>query len=301
MLFRSILLPGVIGPTVGAAIVVGLWAAAGGSGRLKGVGGGQAVAAAFLVAFVGLTGWPRWPPVEATQRLFFLVGLAGLMTVVAAVLGRTLARPLRWAFGLAMVGLLTQPLREHSWSSGESATWVIGLCLVFVLVEAAVAAGTTDADEEGGTLVRALVLLALLGGTTLVLGLSGSARLAQLLGAVACGAAVAETAARLRGRAAWSGSDLPIVALVVSGLILCGYLYASLAAWPAVLGVAAFALVGLTTRGGLAWRLVPLVPLVIAVTLVVVAFLGREEDPYGNYYGSIAPAAAAPQLDGLRG
>ena len=76
MLIKSFLLPGVVVPTLCAAVALAASAWWGRSGRSSALSGGSlAVGAAFLSAYVAITGWPRFPPVESTQRLFFWVAV----------------------------------------------------------------------------------------------------------------------------------------------------------------------------------------------------------------------------------
>jgi len=291
MLFRNLILPGVVVPAVVAAVGVSI--AAWARRRPAPLAAGPAVAAAFLAAFVAITGWPRWLPVEASQRLFFLIAVAALLG-----LAWTWIRPaaVAWivravAVGVPLVLLLRAPL-EHRWSTGQAALWLGGLLAAGLALLRALEA-RFDPDRSAPSLVAAAVLPALLGGTAVVLGLSASARLAQLAGALAVAVAVVELVAKVLGRRPWIRGDALPVAVGVLGLLLIGYFYAQVEALPALLLLAAYLLLALP---GDAWwrRLVPLLPLAVALGLVIAAELQKEEDPYGDYYASVVAVPGNP-------
>jgi hypothetical protein len=291
MLFRNLLLPGVVVPAVVAA--VGVLLAAWARRRPAPLAAGPAVAAAFLGAFVAMTGWPRWLPVEASQRLFFLVALAALLGLAWAWI-----RPAAttWivravAVGVPLVLLLKTPL-EYTWSTAQAALWLTGLLAAGLALLRALEA-RFDPDRSAPSLLAAAVLPALLGGTAVVLGLSASARLAQLAGALAVAVVVVEVVAKLLGRRPWIRGDALPVAVGVLGLLLIGYFYAQLEPLPALLLLAAYLLLALP---GDAWwrRLVPLLPLIVALGLVIATEMQEEEDPYGDYYTSVVAAPENP-------
>jgi hypothetical protein len=249
--------------------------------RTSTVGGGSlAVAAAFVAAFGGIGEWPRWPPVDSTQRLFFVVALAGLAGLIW---GWTRERRSPWALrggllGLLLVLVLRAPL-QNSWDLWQALAWLSGLFALGLAI-----GWSLDSSLGAGTGWRtAMLRLALLVGTAALLGLSGSVRLAQLLGAVACGAAVVELLAPRSGRRPWLPADSMVLSSVVFGLLLCGYFFAALAPLPAALVAAAWVLLGPATRRKGWWRGLALLPLAVALALAGFTVLTEEEDPYGDY------------------
>jgi hypothetical protein len=301
VIVENLLLPGVVIPGASAAAALWLTSLADRRGRpSSAVGGALAVGVAFLSAFVAMTGWPRFPPVESTQRLFYLVALA---TAVGFVLGWLRQQKAPWWVRGAVVGLLLSlmlraPL-EHTWARGEAVLWLAAL---FALGLGFTWAFEASCRPAGGRsdLVAAAVRLALLGAAAVLLGLSGTARLAQLMGALACGVLVLELLARRLGRRPWLPADAMVPATAAFGLLLGGYFYASLEPWPAILLALAFVLLGVGVDRAAGWRCLPLVPLALAVALVVSAFLAREEDPY-DYYGCLGVdrgAIVTVQADG---
>lgn len=288
MLFENILLPGVVIPTACAAAVLLAAVLADRRRRSSTVGGGAAaLGAALLSAHVAASGWPAWPPIDSTQRLFFVVALAAALGALRGWL-REEGSPW-WVRGglvlLLLLGMLKTPL-EHTWKGGEAVLW---MALLFTAVLAAGRSLEADLTAPYG-LAAALARLALPGGVAVLLGLSGTVRLAQLAGALACGVLVVEVAALRWRRRPWLPADAWVLAAALCGLLLGGYFYASLAALPAALGLLALLLPGLVARRRGAWRLVPLVPLAIALALATAAALGREDDPYGAYGRLEAPA-----------
>ncbi len=285
MLLENLILPGVLIPSAFAfaVVLIAVWT----SRRLgkEFSGAGLAVAAAFLSGFVAATGWPRWPPVGSSQKLFYLVALAAVLGLMVAVL-RHLAAVwfLRGALTTALLVFLLQP-KLDVWSGAHAAFWLVGLLLAGVAV--AWAWGShLDGAAKRGDLVSAAVRATVVGGSAIILGLSESALLAQLAGAAACGVVVVEVAGRVLGRRVWGSADAVVIATVLIGLLTIGHFYAGLEPLTAVLLVTAYLLLALP---GERWwqRAAPLLPLAIALGIVVAAALTKEEDPY-DYYSSVS-------------
>jgi len=282
LLFRNILLPGILVPALATALVLGLLALRRGtSGR--GVAG-SSVAAGFVAAFVAISGWPRWPPVEATQRLCFLAGALILLAVHLARIGsRPVRRAVRLVLALTLVSALLQSPIQHSWTILTSVGWIGALALWSLGLGWALGANFRDNQYNlGATLVR----LSVAGGIAAARGLSESFRLGQIAGAVACSLVVVELAAWIFPRWQWARSDGSVVFTILGGLMIVGYFFSALQAWPALLLSLAILLLALPW-GEKAWRiLVPLLPLAIALALVVMTYVDKEDEPYGEYYGA---------------
>jgi hypothetical protein len=292
MFFENLLLPGVLFPGACAAAVLWLAARLDRRRRASTVGGGAAaLGLAYLSTHVALTGWPSWPPVDSTQRLLFLVLAAAFLSAVRGWLMES-APPwwLRLGFiFLLLLAMLKTPL-EHAWSGGEAVLWLAVLLAVgFGL------ARSLALDMAGATAwVPAGVRVALLCGVAVALGLSGTARLALLAGALACAVGVVEVLAARLLRQPWLAADSWVLAMAVLGLLLGGYFYAALEPWPGALLVVALLLPGVVAKRPLPWRLLPLVPLALALAIVIAGSLAEEEDPYGYYGSSGSPGAVAP-------
>lgn len=296
MLFRNLLLPGVVLPSVAAAVVFLLTVWLGQRRSEREPGSGPAVAAAFLSAFVAMTGWPRWPPVGSSQKLFYLVALAAIAGLVTARLRRRWqAWLVRGAFTAFLLVLLLEAPIENTWSRAQAFLWLAGLFVAGMAFVGAWSVSLGHAGKPGpakdGGLWSAAVRLALVGGGAVILGLSESARLAQLAGAVACGALVVEVLARLLRRRPWQPYDALTLSAAFFGLLVIGYFYAALKPLPAILLLIAVLLLALPARSKWA-RLAPLLPLAIALGLVIAAAMSKPEDPYDDYSELSAPPAA---------
>jgi MFS family permease len=288
MLFRQLLLPGLVLPAVAALVALGLVATVDGRRRRTTVGGASlAVGAAFVATYVAIGGWPAWPPIESTQRLFYVVALAALAGLVWGWWRESGAPwvPRGVLLAMLLVLVLRAPL-ENTWNAGQAASWLGGLFAVGLVM-----GWSVDSSLGGAAGWRpALVRLALLAGTAALLGMSGSLRLAQLLGGVTCGAAVVEALAPRWGRRPWVRADSMVLTTVVLGLLLAGYFFAALEPWAAALAAAAWLLLGPATHGR-RWRAaLALLPLAAALALAGYAVLSEETDPYGDYGALTTPA-----------
>lgn len=289
MLVRSILLPAVIVPTVAAVAVIVLAAVRGrrrGDPEARGEAG-LALALAFLTGYVAMTGWPRWVPTEASQRLFFFVAFCGLLAIVAGWRSwRRLPRLVAASISALLLAALLQARVQHVWTPVQSAIAGVILLGVMLLVHR----GFAHQVEVSGPWPAAVRMVVVI-GTAVALGLSGSALLAQLAGTVACGLGVVEVGTRILGRPAWRASDASVLTVPLVSLVVIGHYYAELALWPAVGLLAAFVLTRLA-QPDQPWRtLVPLVPLTIALLVVVTSFLSRPDDPYD--YGRATHATSS--------
>lgn len=297
MFFRSFLLPGVIVPMVcaaAAAAAAGWWRRQATPASLG--GGAIGVGAAFVSAYVAISGWPRFPPVESTQRLFYWIAL---LSILAFAWGRFKQVASPWpirgaAVAVMLWGILRAPI-QNSWSFAEVGLWLGGLLAAGLAMDRALERSLAVTSGRAA-LEAAAVRLAVLGGSAVLLGLSGTARLAQLMGAVACGVFVVEVLAWRLRRRAWLAGDAIVLVTVFLGLLLGGYFYAELGALPAALLICSVLLLGLGSRPG-TLRWLPLVPLLVATALVAWSFLHQEDDPY-DYYGW---RPGAGEEGGLRG
>ncbi len=258
---------------------------------------GLALAAAFVASFLAMTGWPRWFPVEASQRLFFLVGLAGLVSVAAERIAAPWLRHATTALllGLTFAGVLETPIR-HTWSGIQSVA-ALGAVGAFGFAAAAAWGRHTAATDHA--LLRSAVRVAVVTAVSVSLGLSGTARMAQLCGALAAAVTVVELYGLVLARRGapgaerWRAAHAPVPVLILLGLLLIGHFYAELQLAPALLLGAALLLLG--APGPRTWTLLaPLVAGGIALGLVTSTFLQQPDDPYGGYYCSHPRSPSAP-------
>jgi hypothetical protein len=282
LIFRNVLLPGILIPAMATALVLGFFALLRtDSGR--GVAG-SSVAAGFVAAFVAISGGPRWPPVEATQRLCFLaVALVLLSLPLARIGGRSARLGIQLALAAVLVGILLQSPVRHSWSPLGSLAWLSGLALWILLLGWALG---RSFERSTGRWTAALVRSSVAGAIALSLGLSESLRLGQIAGAVACSLAVVEVAVWISPRRRWSSSDGAVVVIILGGLMIVGYFFSSLQVMPALLLSLSILLLALPDDDRRWTLLAPLAPLILALVLVASAFLAREDGPYEDYYGA---------------
>jgi hypothetical protein len=290
VLLDNILIPGIVVPLVATGLALFLlellqrrWQA-----PWRGAAG-VAVAAGFLAGFVAISGWPRFPPVEATQRLFFLIAAVSLASwIIARARSGWVLFVVELAAVAVMLALVLQTQVEHTWSPRLAIAWLAGLSVIIVVVIRVIGRGLAHSNG-----LTATIRLAVVCGVAVILGLSESLRLAQLAGALACSIAAVELVA-WRGRVRWHRSDAAVVTLTLAGLLLAGYFFAGLGTWTAILSVVAL-LASAQTASGPRWRqLSPLIPLLVALGLAVAGYL-EQDDPY-DYYGAAlldAPGATS--------
>jgi hypothetical protein len=227
-------------PAVVAAAVVGL-------GRVAGAGRGGAWWAATAVGLAYFAGHvairrPPIPPVEVTDQLLWLaLAAAGLALIEAAWPGRRLirivGRPLLAALTLWLV---LGPAARAGELKRVAVVWLTASALA-AWADLEVLA----ALDRGGEVFRALLVTA--AGSAVAMVLSGSI----VVGMLALALMSALAAARL---AAWPGplaGFLPPAAAVLTGLLLDGFVYASLHVPSALLLAAAPAASWLTRLGPL--------------------------------------------------
>ncbi|MEE2776008.1 MAG: hypothetical protein VYE73_04515 [Acidobacteriota bacterium] len=230
-LIFGLLLWTVAAPTVVVAAV--LWL----SGRLERSAWGAYVAwaAGYLVAHGGIAGVPAWPPLTSVQGLFYIVVLAAVVGLRSQLVGARAASRVRGAlFEVALVVLLVwltlRPMIQVHWTGREAA---VSLSAVLALL-AGVWLATRPVD--GSAALDSLVWAGGFAGTSVGLGLSSTALLAQL--AALCGLLTVAVAALGGSKARFSPPHrLWIVSL--AALTAGGAYYADLGLWRAGLLFAA--------------------------------------------------------------
>ncbi len=311
MLLQNIILPGVVYPLIAAIIGVLLSLFTAQRGTSNRSGGALTVGASFGVGFVALNGWPRLPPVEATQRLFVIVTAFALLAYVFSLFRppegprkitfaprdrpASLAGPLILfvvCCGLMLPAALEAMIR-HTWTALQAALWLGGLLVYGVVLWLVLRRHLLVAVEpqplfpgERDGMVRIALRLATFAGLAATFGLADSALLGQVMGAAFVGIAVVDVAGWFTHRRMWRFADLSLLALLVVGLGAIAHHYAGLTTWPALLAAAALLLLPPTSAP--TWRgLLPVAALAVAITLLVWS-KSNEPDPY-DYYG-LGPA-----------
>lgn len=258
--------------------------------------GAPALALAYLAAHLAVAGPPA-SPLPGSERtpagldwLFWLVALFGLLL--------TLERPLTrrgpwWSLALRLVAaalLVGGVLRmtfQREWSGWTEVAWLSGLALLLAVPWTVL---EREAREHRGAR-SALVLWATAASLAIVAVLSGSAKLAQLSGAVAAALGAAVVLAWWRPRVSLAGGGVSLAVLTLFGVGLCAHFYSYTTAADALLVAAgpvmplAMRLPGLRKlrggRGTAAALALASLPLAVAVLRAVLAY---EPDPYAEYY-----------------
>ena len=293
LLFQNVILPGFLVPALAALLGLAGARALARHRTSEPAGGALPLGLAFLAAYVAISGWPRWMPVEATQRLFFFIALATLLAAPLRRLHSGTRLAAMFAFATPAAALLLQGQIQHRWTVVQSAIWVLGLGALGVVFAAAWSQSTrTDTGSDRAvprtTWHDALLLPTLVGCAALALGLTGSALLGQMMGALAVGCVVVGIAEFLSGRF-WAPADALVWQLGVGGLLLLGFFYSELGAIPALLLAVSLVLLGGHHHGSpIPRKLLILLPALIAAAIIVYGVATAPPDPYAGYgdYGS---------------
>ncbi len=254
----------------GAPIAGGLWA------------GAVALALAFVPAFLAVDPWPGLPPHVTWHWIAWLVPVAAVAGIAdALVRWPTVLRLLGAATLAAVCGrLLVGDWVDHAWAWRGVTTAIIAV--VAVSVNAA-------AERRSGPGVPLSLCVAAVGASVVLIG-SGSAKLAQLAGAVAACLGVAVALTWWRPAVSLRRGGVAVVAVLLPGLLLSGYFssYSEIPKWVYVLAAVAPAftwpaamirLEGLRGWQATAIRVaVAAIPVALTVTVAVLALIRRETD-----------------------
>ncbi len=290
----GVVLPAAVGALLGwATRLAGLWGASAGTGPGFALNVGLAVG--YMTGYIATMGHPPIPPAESQQWL--VVVLMPIALAIAAVgAGRRVPRWIGYGlwllFALAVPPVLLQSYLKYNWSGQAAAGWLASLggagAVQYVLWR--YHAGRVP------SWAGVLLLMIAAGGTGVVLMVSGSVVLGKLglmLGSVLLGLAAACLLPwGSGGVAGGAGSGVGVAVVILIGLWINGYFYASVDAINAVLLACApvAGLVGdvppLRRRGGIARVIVRVLavsaPIAVAVARAGVAFSRAAGEP--NYY-----------------
>lgn len=238
-----------------------------------------ALGAAVATAHAALLGMPRFPAGDAVAWLVWVAlgaSCAGLLEL--AWRAPTRARlVLRLALaGLLLLVLLWQPYLAETWSRGEGVAYLAGLGMV--IVASWTALGCCAEHLSGRR--HALLLTALAAGAAAVLGVTGTASLALLAGALAATCAPAIVLGR-QGRAPLAPGGTTAFTLVLAALLVEGHFYSDAPALSVLLlaGAPLAALAGARIdRATNGWPGIALAiaPALLAITAAVGLALARS-------------------------
>lgn len=179
------------------------------------------VAGGYTATHVAIVGWPTIPP---TNDLHWLAWAAVAAIVVGVVEAFADSTPVSWGLRVvlyaATLWLSLGFMVEHHWAVGQAVGWIGGATLLAVLATRALAATSRRHPDVSVPLVMTVAAA----GAAVVLVLLGTAKMAQLLGALAATSGAWTVVTWWRGRMpAHRGGTTAFVALFY-GALAYGYL-----------------------------------------------------------------------------
>ncbi len=232
--------------------------------------------------------WANWRMVDAWQWIVPAAIAATLAVIIDTLAPRAW---LRWSIRLILVAAITiaslQSYIEHTWQRGEAIIWIAILSIGGVAWWAAVQLAVS-ADRQSWFSLQWL-LLTIASGAVFIL--SGSQRLLELTMMLGAPIGVAMVL-QMIGRRALAFGIFAAAPLIIFGLWLNAYFYASEAAWWRVIIPAAAPLAGLLAispplarirSSRLRSALTTVAIFAILAAAVVPAAMMYETNPYGGY------------------
>lgn len=297
LVWKGVLVPALL---AGVVLAVGWKAwrskAEGCDGRWSGA---LALGAAFFSAFVLQSGMPASLMPDSSRTPTGLDWLAWLVIPAALLLPLESRLPLesklgRWRHawrGVVAVVVIRLVLRnafENIWEESEGRIWLAGLVVLYLLWWALLA---SVAESRSGA-TSPLVLWTIATGLAVLSALTGSARIAQLSGALAAGLGAATVISWRRPDLSLSGGATGMAVLLLFGLGMNAHVF-SYTETPEILLLAAAPFMTLFA----AWKPLRLerpalrvlvvmaltaLPIAIAITRAALAFVA-ETDEYDEY------------------
>lgn len=200
-------------------------------------GGAAAIALGYFSGHLALVSWPAFPPAKAVDWLAYLAIVAGFTGIAQRYWAKRWysAWPVRLLLSALFAVLILRGYLEHTWARTEGILWIAGLVLAMSALWDTLE--RLASKRTGASLPLSLCMLCACAAGAL--GMSGSALLGQLMGALAaaCGAAVV-LAWWAPGLSLKSGTMAAFVP-IYSGLLIQAYFYSELPVLSAVLLYAA--------------------------------------------------------------
>lgn len=282
-------------PALGAGIVLAIawrvWRPGGPEvdGRWSGA---PALALAFALGFVSITGLPASPlpggdrSAASLDWLFWLALVAALALPFEQRLGRWRDMA-RGAFAVLAIQLVLRSQFESAWEGMDGVAWIAGLTVGYVFLWAAL---VLLAERRAGASMPIVAWLTA-SGLALLAVLTGSGKIGQLSGSLAAGLGAATVLCWWRPRLSLGAGGAGMVALLLFGLGANAHFYSYALAADVVLVGSAPLVAHLADVGPLrrvtGWKrtvlvlVIASVPIAVAVTRAVLAY---EPDPYADYY-----------------
>lgn len=141
-----------------------------------------AIVIGFAIAQYGTDGVPTFPPVQASDYFTPIALVVGVLAIAFADRLPGLARlALRVVVSLAIILVIVQPVLGPTWTPSQATGWIAGMLVVAVITWTSLESTSKVAPGPG----LPIALLVNAAGVAVVLVSAGSARYAQLAGAVA--------------------------------------------------------------------------------------------------------------------
>ena len=189
-----------------------------------------AIASSYWVAYLGLEGFPRFPPNESRAWLFYWLAVAAalawglsLKKLPAAVIGS-----LKALLTATTLYFVLRATVKYGWTVPETVGWLLGLSVVILGFWHALecAASTLHEDARGWDSLG--MLLFSVGALTISLGVSGSVKLAQFGAALGTVLAVYGLTHYFAKAIPFHVGGLVPLVFIYSGLLLNGVFYSEL-------------------------------------------------------------------------
>lgn len=282
----------VLGPAVVAGVV---WFLAGRMWRRKGDtvattwASPLALGIGYIVTHAILLGLPAFPPLRATDTLFYVVPVAAIAAMAQSWWGRK--SPIRWlllfAIFAAAFWLQFRRVAENAWTTVETIYTMAGMIAVAALV--CLATGRASSTREGAETSFQWWFVAVCASGVLVC--SSSVVLGQLAGGIAGVLGAAWVLAMWRGKLPLHTGGDALFTLILAGLIAQGYHLADTPLYVALLIVLAlpfgvfaerFMPDDVTRLKGLSMRMGAVaVPALIALGIALFRYFSQST---GDYY-----------------
>ena len=190
--------------------------------------GGVGAGAAFMAAYVAVSGRPTLPPLDTTGWLFWAaLGGAAWAALSAARPSKIEARsaaPAWLVLSACLSRLLLAPLVERDWSSGQAALWLGAATLALTALWGGISALASSAKPVAWAGALALGSAA----AALSLAATGSVRYGMLGAALTAGAMAVGVTSALRPDPALQRGVAAVFGPVLGGLLVCGVAWSSL-------------------------------------------------------------------------
>jgi hypothetical protein len=273
------LLPGVLV----AVLLSGVFAIVGRLWRANNWADAVALAIGYTGGHAVTTGWPAFPPSEATQWLPYFA-LATMFLAVLDVFLRPAGslRALIWILCSAgLLRLLLKPKFQYGWSLPEGVLWIAGLAAGMLVL-----ASSLDAAVRRDSTSSSLVLTIVACGTGATLMLSGSMLLGLLAMVLAAALGAILVVAFLFPKAVEGRGAVPVTVALLASFWLSGYFYAELPPASALLLAAAsfpaLLLISLSEKVP-SWRDLLLRASLVIVPVVISVLLAIHASPPLDY------------------